>query len=226
MGERSGSDNGITGEYGVTGDSQGNGWFSHFSSDVEAKADVETGKVTEIKLPRRPDNGLFSETEKKVFNSQGESGFNWGTPWAVGPRRPGGDKHGDSIWVPGWWDHKLTKIDIGTLKLTQYEMPSPDFGAYMAQVDNHHNVWMNYQNSGTVSKFDPSSGKWTVYSLPTPSFDTHEIGILDHGGPIQVAVACIRSSKLARLQFRSQADMNALKAEAQQLTQQQMASNR
>src|SRR4029077_9584276 len=99
--------------------------------------------------------------------------------------------------VPGWWDHKLTKIDIGTLKLTQYEMPSPDFGAYMAQVDNHHNVWLNYQNPGTVSKFDPSTGKWTVYSLPTPSFDTHEIGILDHNGPIQVAVACIRSSKLA-----------------------------
>ena len=198
----------------------GNGWWSLFSSDMEAKADYETGKIEQIKLPKVPDNGLFTDTERKVFAMEGENAFFWGMPSAVGPRRPGADKHGDAVWVPGWWSNKLMKIDINTSKVTEYPMPIKDAGPYMAQVDRNHIVWIDYQNSGTITKFDPKTEKWTVYSLPSLGLETHQIGVLDHDGPTQIVVADARNSKLARVQFRTQEQVSSLKAE----TVQQVAS--
>ena len=218
-----GSDMGGPGSYGVMGDKEGNGWWSQFSSDMEAKVDYETGKVEEVPLPRhKDDESLFTPAEKKVFQLEGQNGFFWGVPWGDGPRRPGADKNGDVVWVPGWWSHTLMKIDIHTLKVTEYPMPTPDAGPYMAQVDNHHMVWINYQNSGTVTKFDPATEKWTEYNLPTASFDTHEIGVLDRNGTTEVVVACIRNTKLARVTPRTKEQVAALRSEVLQET----ASNR
>lgn len=211
-----GTDNGHAGLYGVTGDSEGNGWFSRYSSDMESKADYETGKIQEINLPKRPDNGLFTDQERKVFAMQGENGFSWGVPWGDGPRRPGGDKHGDAVWIPGWWSHNLMKIDIRTSKVTLYPMPTRDAGPYMAQVDKDHMVWINYQNSGTITKFDPKTEKWTEYSLPSLGLETHQIGVFDHDGPTQIAVADERNSKIAHLRFRTQEEVRSLRAEIQE----------
>jgi streptogramin lyase len=217
-----GTDAGHAGIYGVTADSEGNGWSSRYSSDLESKADYETGKIEEVQLPKRPDDGLFTDTERKVFAMEGESGFFWGVPWGQGPRRPGGDKHGDSVWVPGWWSHNLMKIDIHTSKVVkEYPMPLADGGSYMAQVDKDHVVWVNYQNSGTISKFDPKTEKWTVYTLPSLGLETHQIGVYDHDGPTQIAVADERNSKIDRVQFRTQAEVSALRAVVQET-----ASNR
>lgn len=218
----SGTDAGNAGIYGVTGDSEGNGWSSRYSSDLESKADYETGKVEEVQLPKRPDEGLFTDKERKVFAMEGESSFSWGVPWGQGPRRPGGDKHGDAVWVPGWWSHNLMKIDIHTSKvIKEYPMPLADGGSYMAQVDKDHVVWVNYQNSGTISKFDPKNEKWIIYTLPSLGLETHQIGVFDHDGPTQIAVADERNSKIDRVQFRTQAQVNALRAEDQET-----ASNR
>lgn len=217
-----GSDIGGPGPYGVAGDKYGNGWWSQFSSDMEAKVDYETGKVEEIKLPaHKYDESLFTDQEKKVFQMEGENGFFWSVPWGDGPRRPGADKNGDFIWVPGWWSHSLMKIDVRTSKVTEYPMPTPDAGPYMAQVDKDHMVWINYQNSGTVTKFDPATEKWTEYNLPTLSFDTHQIGILDHNQPTEVVVGCVRNTKLARITPRTKEQVAALRSEVQET-----ASNR
>ena len=108
------------------------------------------------------------------------------------------------------------KIDIHSLKVTEYPMPTKYAGPYMAQVDKDHMVWINYQNSGTITKFDPKTEKWTEYSLPTQSFDTHQIGVLDQDGPTQIAIACTRNSRVARMEFRTQEQVRALKAELQE----------
>ncbi len=207
---------GHSGLYGVAADSQGNGWYSLYSANMEARADNETGKTMSIELPKRPDNGLFTPEEKKVFAMEGGNAFFWGQPWAQGPRRPGADKHGNFVWVPGWYSHTLLKIDINTSKVVaQYPMPRLDAGPYMAKVYKNHIVWINYQNSGTISKFDPKTEKWTEFFLPSLGLETHQIGVYDHDGPTQVAVADERNSKIAKLTVRTQAEVTALKAEVQ-----------
>jgi streptogramin lyase len=212
-----GTESGHAGLYGVTGDSQGNGWWSLYSSDLEAKADYETGKVQTVEFPKQSDNGLFTEQERKVFNLEGENAFFWGVPSGTGPRRPGADKHGDAVWVPGWWSNTLIRIDIKTSKITQFPLPEGARygGPYMAQVDKDHMVWLNYQNSGTVSKFDPKTEKWTVYNLPSLGLETHQIGVMDHGAT-QVVVADERNSQLNRVQPRTPEEVAALKTEAMQ----------
>jgi streptogramin lyase len=216
------TDMGGPGPYGVMGDKEGNGWWSQFSSDMEAKTDAETGKVIEVKLPaHKYDPTLFTPAERKVLELQGESGFFWSTPWGVGPRRPGADKYGNYVYVPGWWSDTLMQIDIHTLKVNEYPMPTKYAGPYMAQVDKFHQVWVEFQNSGTIAKFDPTTTKWTEYNVPTPSCDIHEIGILDHDGPTQIAVACIRDSKVMKFQFRTKDQLAAIRAEVQET-----ASNR
>ncbi len=173
-----GSEDGHNGLYGVAADSHGNGWFSLFSSNMEATADGETGKVTAIKLPRRPDKGLFTADENKVFEMEGGNAMQWGQPWVQGPRRPGADKHGDFVWVPGWWSHTLLKIDINTSKVVaQYQMVRPDGGPYMAQVDKDHMVWINYEHASSISKFDPKTEKWTEYNLLPGDRNTPDWGL-------------------------------------------------
>jgi streptogramin lyase len=215
-----GSENGdSTSLYGVMGDKDGNGWWSEFSADREARVDAETGKIQLIDLPKNPEKekDLYTAKERQVFAMQGNSGFFYGMPWGQGPRRPGADKYGDFVWVPGWWSHTLMKIDIHTAKVVgQYKMPTADAGSYMAQVDRDHQVWINYQNSGTISKFDPKTEKWTEYSLPAMGMETHQLGIYDHNGPTQIAIADERNSKIDRVRFRTKDELSALKAEVNQ----------
>ena len=46
--------------------------------------------------------------------------------------------------------------------------------------------------------------------------ETHQIGILDRNGPTQVSLAYFRTSKVARMQFRTRDELNALKKRAQE----------
>lgn len=108
------------------------------------------------------------------------------------------------------------KVDIHTKKITRYPMPTRDGGPYMAQVDKDHIVWVNYQNSGTFAKFDPKTEKWTEYYVPSLGFETHQIGVFDHNGPTQIALADERNSKIARVQFRTPDELRSLRAETQQ----------
>ncbi len=121
---------GHSGLYGVAADSQGNGWYSLYSANMEARADNETGKTMAIDLPKRPDNGLFTEQEKKVFAMEGGNAFFWGQPWAQGPRRPGADKRGNFVWVPGWYSHTLLKIDIKGILKGGRSIPDAETGCW------------------------------------------------------------------------------------------------
>ncbi len=45
---------GIGNTYGLTADGDGNGWWAEMNIDIVAKTDLETGKITEIKIPPVP----------------------------------------------------------------------------------------------------------------------------------------------------------------------------
>jgi streptogramin lyase len=208
-----------SGPYGVTADSEGNGWWSEFSEDIEGKGVVATGKSEDVKLPLSPraDSvaALFTADERKFYDDLGGFGLTAGVPWQEGPRRPGADKHGDSVWVPDWWGQNLLKIDIHTNKTEIYPIPTFDSGIYETKIDKDHVVWMDFQNSDTVAKFDPRTKRWVEYSLPTVGAETHQIGIIDHNGPTEVTLAYFRVSKVARMQFRTRQQMKALEKRAQ-----------
>jgi streptogramin lyase len=200
--------------YGVAADSQGNGYWAQMAIDVVGRADFATGEVTEIKMPPRKEFMEILTPEERELYSKAPSEWNSTYPWSQGPRRLGGDRTGDAVWVANWWGENLAKIDIRTSKVTQYAVPNKHSGPYAAVVDKNHIVWVNMMNNDSVGRFDPKTEKWTEYMLPTRGAESRHIAVLDKADPPTVVVPYWRSSKVARLQFRTRQQVQQLKAQA------------
>ncbi len=211
---------GIGNTYGLTADGDGNGWWAEMNLDMVAKTDMETGKVTEIKIPAVAGiRDMFSADEVKMYDQAGST-WNYATPWAEGPRRMGADKQGHVVWVCDWWGGNLARIDTQTLKVTLIPLPRPDVQEpYQAAVDKDHNVWINLMNSDEVIKFDPKTSKWTEYPFPTLGAETRYISLLQRDGKMEIILPYSRARRVARMTLRSMQEMQALKQQVQQQEQ-------
>ena len=216
---------GIGSTYGVAGDSEGNGYWAQMSTDTVGKSDIATGQSLTIRMPPWTEKmELVTDEERKLYALSGST-MNSAVPWAQGPARLAGDRTGDAVWVANFWGENLARIDIRTLKVTQYRrVPSEYSGPYSVVVDKNHVVWVNMFNNDSVGKFDPATEKWTEYMLPTHGAEVRHIALLDQQYPPVVVVAYWRSSKVARLQFRSTEDVQTLEKQLQ--TQRLRAPNR
>ncbi|MGH9680469.1 MAG: hypothetical protein ACRD4Y_11020, partial [Candidatus Acidiferrales bacterium] len=213
---------GIGNTYGLTADGDGNGWWVEMNIDIVAKTDMETGKVSEIKIPPVPGiRAQFSPAELKMYDAAGST-WNTAMPWAEGPRRLGADKKGHVVWVSDWWGGNLARIDTRTLKVTLIPLPRPDLQEpYQAQVDRDHNVWINLMNADEVIKYDPKTSKWTEYPFPSLGAEPRYVSLLEHDGSTQVIIPYSRTRRVARMTFRTREDLQALKRQAERQEQAQ-----
>src|SRR3984893_4673812 len=206
---------GIGSTYGLAADADGNAWWAQMNMDTMSKSDIKSGKVTQVKLsPVQDQTDLVTEEERKVY---ARAGSTWviGVPWAEGPRRLGADKNGHVIWVCDWWGGNLAKIDTRSSKVTMIPLPRPDAQQpYQAQVDSNHNVWINLMNADEVMKFDPKSSKWVEFPFPTLGAETRYVSLLEKDGGLQVILPYSRARKVARMTFRTEKDLESLKAQA------------
>jgi len=211
---------GIGNTYGLTADGDGNGWWAEMNLDLVAKTDLETGKVTEIKIPPVPGiKPMFTPDEVKMYEAAGST-WNTSVPWVEGPRRMGADKTGHVVWVCDWWGGSLAKIDTQSLKVTVIPLPRPDVQEpYQAVVDRDHNVWINLMNSDEVIKYDPKSSKWTEYPFPTLGAETRYISMVERNGKMEIILPYSRARRVARMEFRSKEEIQALKQQVQQQEQ-------
>jgi streptogramin lyase len=211
---------GIGNTYGLTADGDGNGWWAEMNLDMVAKTDMETGKVTEIKIPPVPGiKPMFTPEEVKMYEAFGST-WNTAMPWAEGPRRMGADKQGHVVWVCDWWGGSLARIDTQTLNVTLVPLPRPDVQEpYQAVVDKDHNVWVNLMNSDEVIKYDPKTSKWTEYPFPTLGAETRYISMVERDGKMEIILPYSRARRVARMTFRSKEDLQALKQQVQQQEQ-------
>ena len=208
---------GVGNTYGLAADREGNGWWEEMSIDIVGKSDIETGKSLEVKLPPvAAQMDLVTPDERKLYAVSG-SDWNSAVPWAEGPRRMGADKNGDVVWVCDWWGGNLARIDIHTLKTTIIPLPRQNsLQPYHAAVDKDHNVWINLMNADEVIKYDPKTSQWTEYSLPTLGTENRFVSLLERDGKMQVIVPYNRTSKVARMTFRTKEDIQALAKQIQQ----------
>ena len=203
---------GIT--YGMTVDAEGNGWWTTFWADIVNKADVKTGKTYEFRM-RPPSSSdrepLTTPAEREFYESIGA--LSWGhvntVPGVQGPRRMGADRNGTAVWVPLYYGMAVAKIDIKTHKVTHYPLPISAH-PYFLVVDKNHMVWTNLMSDDRVAKFDPKMERWTFYKLPAIGCGMRHISVDDLRG--DVWVPCSRGGKAVRLQFRTPAQLQSLKA--------------
>ena len=204
------------GTYGVTGDALGNGWWGRWTRDVVGHADTKTGKTYEIPMapPDAPaPESFMTPADREFYYNQGARRFMGGgpyTPGAQAPRRMGADKNGDVIWVANWWGGNLAEIDIRTRKPTYHPLPFKGMHPYSAVVNKDHMVYTNVSSDDSVAKLDPNTSEWTIYVLPSRGSEVRHIALDARNGDIWVPYA--NTSRIARLQFRTEEQLQALSA--------------
>jgi hypothetical protein len=85
---------------------------------------------------------------------------------------------------------------------------------YHAIPDQEHNVWAPLWTTDEIAKYEPSTGKWTMFDLPTRGTEIRIVSLLEKPGVKELVFAYARSSKVAAMTFRSEADIAAAKQAA------------
>jgi streptogramin lyase len=207
---------GTNSTYGAAGDRDGNGWWAQMAFDTIGKADMATGKVTEVKLPElKAELDRASPSDRTFYENYNERSNGRPLPWSQGPRRMGTDKNGDVLWVGNSWGSTLARIDTRTLEAKIIPFPSPTMQPYHIAVDQNHNVWANLWTSDRIAKYDPTNDKWTTFDLPVRGTEIRHVSLLERDGKTQVIVPVYRSSYMGAMTLRSEAEIAALKAKVQ-----------
>lgn len=208
--------NGTAVTYGAAGDRDGNGWWASMTLDIIGRGDPATGKSTEFKLPPvEAEVKRVSAEERKFYDTYAAPDFNTPFPWSQGPRRMGTDKNADILYIGNSWGSNLTRFDTKTLQTSS--IPLPGNGAlqpYHIAVDSHHQAWLNLWTTDKILRLDPATNSWTAFELPTRGTEARYISVTEHTGQLQVVVPYSRTSRVAVMSIRSEADLAALKAQA------------
>ena len=204
--------------YGAAGDRDGNGWWAQMALDTIGKADVAAGKLLQVKLPAVGDETQRVSAEARAaYEKADDLGFNSPLPWSQGPRRMGTDKNADVLWVGNSWGGSLARIDTRTLETTIVPLPdSIGHQPYHIAVDKNHNVWGNMWTADQIYRYDPAAKTWAYFDLPRRGTEIRHISLAERDGKLQVVLPVYRTSQIAVMSVRSEADLQALKAQAEQ----------
>jgi streptogramin lyase len=205
---------GTNSTYGAAGDRDGNGWWAQMAFDTVGKADMATGKTSEVALPSlKNEMERIPAAAKAFYDSFNDRTNGNPLPWSQGPRRMGTDKNADVLWVGNSWGATLARIDTKTLQTTIIPFPDPTYQPYHIAVDQNHNVWGNLWTADRIAKYDPSKGAWTMFDLPTRGTEIRHISLLERDGVTKVIVPIYRDSKMGVMTLRGEAEIAALKAQ-------------
>jgi len=162
------------GAYGIDVAGDGKVWFVERNVNLIGRLDPATGKIDEFKTPG---NDI--------------------------PRRMGADWNGD-IWVAFHRTGKLVKIDHKTARMTFYQPPTENNGAYHVVADPVKKViWLTEQAADKIARFDPKTETWTEYSLPIIESDARRIEV-DPSNPNRIWWAGDTSSHLGYIEVLDQ----------------------
>ena len=188
---------GTNSTYGAAGDRDGNGWWAQMAFDTVGKADMATGKTSEVPLPSlKNEMERIPAAAKAFYDSFNDRTNGNPLPWSQGPRRMGTDKNADVLWVGNSWGATLARIDTKTLQTTIIPFPDPSYQPYHIAVDQNHNVWGNLWTADRIAKYDPGKGQWTMFDLPTRGTEIRHISLLERDGVTKVIMPIYRDSKM------------------------------
>jgi virginiamycin B lyase len=206
---------GTNSTYGAAGDRDGNGWWAQMAFDTIGKADMSSGKTTEVALPLlKNEMDRVTPAQKAFYDNFNDITNGNPLPWSQGPRRMGTDKNADVLWVGNSWGASLAKINTKTMETTIVPFPDKTMQAYHITVDQNHNVWGNLWTSDQIVRFDPATNKWTMFDLPVRGTEIRHISLMEHDGKTQVIVPIYRASEMGVMTLRSEAELAALKTQA------------
>ena len=192
--------------YGIAGDREGNGWWTAVNDDIMVYSDA-AGEVHEIKLPPMP----LAEYVQPGDFAEGEEVPQPGLGGKQAPRRPSADLNGTAVWVPNFYGNTLLRIDTQTRELKYYAVPYPGMYPYEAMIDSQHRVWVTFQNSDEMGRFDPDTETWTMYSWPTKGMAQRQNHMLERNGVLEFTSASGLAHRVGRMVIRSERELQTLR---------------
>jgi len=200
--------------YGMAADGEGRGWWTQFEADRVEMADPETGRTTEYRMALDTGRASVATPEDKAYYDS-IGALEWGgmnsVPGAQAPRRLGADKAAHVVWVPNYLGLNLARIDTRTGAIKYVPLPIPAT-PYFVTVDRHHNVWMNTLSDDAVFRYNPATEEWAIFSLPSLGCDSRHMSLDEAHGAVWIA--CTRSARIGRFEFRSPEELRAARAAA------------
>ena len=203
--------------YGMTGDGDGNGWWSTANPrDGLMKADLESGQTAFVPVPEAVNDraDLFTAEELAIFGAR-LTFYGYGRPGAVAIRKPGADPQGSVLWGCSWYGGGMVKLDTRSHVTTMYPFPPEheDGNCYETSVDKDGIVWLPFTHGDAIAKFDPDTEQWTSYFLPTIGTKTHGLQAVTVNGRTEIGMGYLGAGKVAKLEFRTRAELQRLKVE-------------
>ena len=203
--------------YGMTGDGDGNGWWSTANPrDGLMKADLEGGQAAFVPVPEAVNDraDLFTAEELAIFGTR-LTFYGYGRPGAVAIRKPGADPQGAALWGCSWYGGGMVKLDTRSHVTTMYPFPPEheDGNCYETSVDKDGIVWLPFTHGDAIARFDPDTEQWTSYFLPTIGTKTHGLQAVTVNGRTEIGMGYLGAGKVAKLEFRTRAELQRLKVE-------------
>jgi streptogramin lyase len=207
--------NGTGVTYGAAADRDGNGYWAEMTLDIIGRSADENGKAMEIKLaPVKEELERIPPEVSKFYQTYNQPDFNGPLPFAQGPRRMGTDKNADVLWIGNSWGANLARIDTRTLETTYVPLPGQQ-QPYHVHVGKDHSAWTNLWGADRVIRYDPKTSTWTAFDLPTRGAEPRYVSLHEEDGKTQVVLPYFRARKVAVMTLRSEAEIAALKTQAE-----------
>jgi streptogramin lyase len=207
---------GIGSTYGIAGTADGDAWWTQMAFDTIDRSDTKTGKSTEWKLPPVAEQvKLVNDADRKFYATYAPKDIGTPFPYSQGPRRIGIDRELGVIWVADSWGGTLLRVDTKTADMKFIPFPHPEFNQpYHAIPDSDHNVWAPMWTTDQIGKYEPATGKWTMFDLPTRGTEIRIVSLLERPNFRELVFAYARSSKVAVMTVRSEAEVKSAEAAA------------
>jgi virginiamycin B lyase len=85
------------------------------------------------------------------------------------------DKNGDA-WFTSAGPNKIGRVDGKTLKVTQYDIPTPKGSPRRMAFDHDGNIWVG-EFIGKLARFDPKTETFKEYTLAGPEPNPYAVGV-------------------------------------------------
>ena len=187
-------------------DKAGMAWFTLAFSEQVGRLDPKNGKVDVIQLPPGKSLGISAGTAPYGIDVNPRDGTVWYTRlWAdkigridphtlavtefdspvKGPRRLRFD-HDGSLWVAGYSEGILARIETDGFKSKLYPLPefAPGFRPAPYALAVHpdtQEVWVNETMTDHIYRFLPKEERWIAYPVPLRGTYTREMSFTKEG---------------------------------------------
>jgi len=187
-------------------DDRGIVWFTLTGSEQVGRLDPTTGKFNIVNLPTHTPGGIAGTTQPYGIDIHPIDGTVWyGRLFAdkigrikpdtlevaefdspvPGPRRMHFDRAG-VLWVTGYSEGQLARIDVDGFKSKVYEMPefAPGFRPAPYALGVHpetQDIWVNENMTDRIYRFIPAEERFIVYPVPLRGTYTRDMTFTEDG---------------------------------------------